>query len=47
MAALLAALTFAICTALSLPVAVGVAFALVVLVCSLPALGSRFGIRNL
>lgn len=47
MVALLAALTFAICTALGLPAGVGVVFALIVLLCSVPALGNRFGIRNL
>ncbi|HEX6715318.1 MAG TPA: hypothetical protein VF066_18145 [Thermoleophilaceae bacterium] len=46
-AAVLAALTFAVCTALGLPAAVGIVFAIVVLVASLPTLGNRFGIRNL
>jgi hypothetical protein len=42
----LAALTFAVCTALGLPALVGIVFALVVLGASLPTLGTRFGIRN-
>lgn len=46
-AAVLAALTFAVCSALGLPVAVGIVFALVVLVAALPTLGTRFGIRDL
>jgi hypothetical protein len=44
-AAVLSALTFAVCTALGLPLAVGVVLAIVVLVASLPILGSRFGLR--
>lgn len=47
MAAVLAALTFAICTALGLPAGIGVLFAVVVLLLSVPALGNRFGIRDL
>src|SRR3954463_10322333 len=47
MAAVLAALTFALCTALGLPAVVGIVFALVVLVASVPTVGSRFGIRDL
>lgn len=46
-AAVLAALTFAVCTALGLPVVVGIVFALVVLVAAVPALGRRFGLRDL
>ena len=46
-AAVLAALTFAICTALGLPVVVGIICALIVLVVSVPAVGGRFGARNL
>jgi hypothetical protein len=46
MAAVLAALTFAVCTALGLPAGVGVIFAVVVLLASLPALGDRFGLRD-
>jgi hypothetical protein len=46
MAAVLAALTFAVCTALGLPVVLGIVFALVVLVGSVPALGERFGMRD-
>jgi hypothetical protein len=45
-AAVLAALTFAICSALGLPPALGTVFALVVLVGTLPALGTRFGLRD-
>ena len=45
-AAVLAALTFAIATALDLPLAVGVVLALVVLAASVPTLGMRFGLRN-
>ena len=46
-AAVLAALTFAVCMALSLPAAVGILFALVVLVGSVPTVGNRFGVRDL
>lgn len=46
-AAVLAALTFALCSALGLPAVVGIAFALVVLAASVPMLGSRFGMRDL
>jgi hypothetical protein len=45
--AVLAALTFAICTALGVPVIVGVVFAIVVLVASVPALGGRYGLRDI
>ena len=45
-AAVLAALTFAVCTALGIPIVVGIVFALIVLVASVPALGSRFGFRD-
>jgi hypothetical protein len=46
LAAALAALTFAVCHALGLPMALGVVFALVVLMASLPTLGARFGFRD-
>lgn len=46
-AAVLAALTFAICTALGLPVVVGIVFAIAVLVGSVPALRGRYGLRDL
>ena len=46
-AAVLAALTFAICMALGLPPLVGIIGALVVLGASLPTLGTRFGLRDL
>jgi hypothetical protein len=46
-AAVLAALTFAVCMALSLPAALGTLFALVVLVASVPTVGNRFGVRDL
>jgi hypothetical protein len=45
-AAVLAALTFAVCSALGLPVVVGIVFAVVVLAASVPALGNRFGLRD-
>lgn len=45
-AAVLAALTFAVCTALGLPAFVGVIFAVVVLGAALPTLGTRFGLRD-
>jgi hypothetical protein len=45
-AAVLAALTFAVCTALGLPVVVGVVGAVIVLVAALPTLGARFGLRD-
>jgi hypothetical protein len=45
-AAVLAALTFAICAALGLPVAVGIVFAIIVLAGSIPMLGARFGLRD-
>jgi hypothetical protein len=46
-AAVLAALTFAVSTALGLPVVVGIVSALIVLVATVPALGGRFGYRDL
>jgi hypothetical protein len=46
-AAVLAALTFATCTALGLPAEMGVVFALVVLVASVPTVATRFGAGNL
>jgi hypothetical protein len=47
LAAVLAALTFSVCMALGLPVALGVLFALIVLVGSVPTVGYRFGVRDL
>jgi hypothetical protein len=46
-AAALAALTFAICSALDLPIEVGVISAVIVLLASLPTLGARYGLRDL
>ena len=46
-AAVVAALTFAVCTALGLPALLGVVFAVVALVAALPTLGARFGLRDL
>lgn len=46
-AALLAALTFAVCSALQLPMVIGVVFAVGVLIASVPTVGNRFGVRNL
>jgi hypothetical protein len=45
--AVLAALTFAICTALGLPVGLGILFSVIVLIASVPTVGTRFGERNL
>jgi hypothetical protein len=45
-AAVLSALTFAVSTALGLPLEAGVVLAIVVLIASLPMLGSRFGLRD-
>ena len=45
-AAVLAALTFAVCTALGLPVVLGVVFALVVLAASVPTFATRFRWRD-
>ena len=45
-AAVLAALTFAVCTALELPAEAGVIGAIVVLIAALPTLGARFGLRD-
>ena len=45
--AVLAALTFAVCTALGLSAAVGIIFALIVLAAALPTIGMRFGVRDL
>ncbi len=47
MAAVAAALTFAVCSALELPPVAGVAFALFVLLAAVPVLGDRFGIRDI
>jgi hypothetical protein len=46
-AAVVAALTFAVCTALGLPAVLGVVFAVVALLAALPTLGTRFGLRDL
>jgi hypothetical protein len=46
LAAVLAALIFASCTALQLPAAVGIVFAVIAFVVSLPTLGARFGLRD-
>lgn len=46
-AAVLAALTFAICAALGLPVVVGIVFAIIVLAVSIPVIGRRFGWHDL
>jgi hypothetical protein len=46
-AAVLAALTFAVCTAVGLPAAIGALFAVVVLIGSVPTVGNRFGANNL
>jgi hypothetical protein len=46
-AAVLAALTFAVCYSLGLPSAVGALLAVIVLVASVPTVGSRFGVRDL
>jgi hypothetical protein len=45
--AVLAALTFAICTALGVPPELGILCAVIVLVASVPMIGDRFGIRDL
>jgi hypothetical protein len=45
-AAVLSALTFAVCTALGLTPVVGIVSALLVLAASLPAIGERFGPRG-
>jgi hypothetical protein len=45
-AALLAALTFALCTTLDVPMLLGIIFAVVVLAGSISTLGGRFGMRN-
>jgi hypothetical protein len=46
-AAVLAALTFAVSTALDLPTVMGIVFAIIVLIASLPTVGARFGFRDL
>ena len=46
LSAVLAALTFAVCTALDLTPVVGVVSALLVLVAALPTIGERFGPRD-
>jgi hypothetical protein len=45
--AVLAALTFAICTALGLPPELGILCAVIVLFASVPVVGDRFGTRDL
>lgn len=47
MAAIIAALTFAVCTALDLPSVVGILSAVAVLFGSLPTIVRRFGMRDL
>jgi hypothetical protein len=47
LAAVIAALTFVVCIALGLSVVLGVVFALVALVASVPTVGSRFGAGDL
>jgi hypothetical protein len=47
LAAVIAALTFVVCSALGLSVVLGVVFALVALVASVPTVGSRFGAGDL
>lgn len=46
-AAVLAALTFAVCTALGLPAALGSVLAVVVLLAAVPTVGNRLGVRDL
>ena len=46
-AAMIAALTFTVCTALGLPVGLGIVVALVVLVAAVPTVGVRFGADDL
>jgi hypothetical protein len=46
-AAVLAVLTFAVCSSLGLPVEVGIVSAIVVLVASLSTVGMRLGMRDL
>jgi hypothetical protein len=46
-AAVLAALTFAVCMALALPPVLGILFAVVVLIASVPTVGNRFGASDL
>jgi len=46
-AAVLAALTFAICNALGLPAALGTLFAVIVLIAAVPTVGTRLGVRDL
>lgn len=46
-AAVMAALTFAICSALGLPAALGILFAVIVLIAAVPTVGNRFGVRDL
>lgn len=46
-ASVLAALTFTVCTALGLPVLLGIICAVIVLLGSVPTVGTRFGVRDL
>jgi hypothetical protein len=46
-AAVVSALTFAVCIALELPVAVGIVFAIIVLAASIPMIGHRYGWHDL
>jgi hypothetical protein len=45
-AAVLAALTFVVCTALGLPAVVGIIFAIIAFAASLPMIGARFDMRD-
>jgi hypothetical protein len=45
--AVLAALTFAVCTELDMPPELGILCAVIVLVASVPMIGDRFGFRDL
>ena len=47
MAVVVSALTFAVCTALGLPLVLGILFAVAVLFGSLPTIVRRFGMRDL
>lgn len=46
-AAVMAALTFAVCWSVGLPSALGAALSVVVLLASLPTVATRFGARDL
>jgi hypothetical protein len=47
LAAVIAALTFAVCMALGVSAALGTVFALIVFAASVPTVGSRFGAGDL